>query len=372
MRIVFWQNSLSPHQLPYIAHLLDDARVDSVVIVAGEAVSKGRAKMGWEVKDFPGLERCDVYLNPIPQIIDYLFSLRPDDTWHLFSGIRGFQFVFGALKCSLRYKLKRGLIMELPNTFGFGMANIKPLWLHRLRFLLQDRKYASYFTKVFAMGQRAVDYYSSLYSSWQVYPFAYCTVNDGETVATIKGDAKFVFVGSLSPRKSPFSIIEAASLKVNESAKKMITIVGDGKERERMETAIRTNGLENISLVGTRSNSEIPNILLQQDILILPSLYDGWGAVVNEALSCGCYVICSDHCGAKALLIGHPRLGKVFKAKDYRQLAAIMEDCCRNIQIIRNERNYRLQWARQCISGSAVAHYMVDCLTDTPTKQPWI
>ena len=149
-------------------------------------------------------------------------------------------------------------------------------------------------------------------------------------------------------------------------------MVGDGVERRRIESAMEAKGLENITLLGTRSNSEIPSILLQQDILILPSLYDGWGAVVNEALSCGCYVVCSDHCGAKDLLIGHPRLGKVFKAKDYRQLAAIMEDCCRNIQAIRNDRNYRLQWARQCISGSAIAHYMVDCLTDTSTKRPWI
>ena len=338
MRIVFWQNSLSPHQLPYITHLLDDERIDKVIVVAGEAVSKRRAKMGWEVRDFPGLERCDVYLNPMPQVMDYLFSLRPDDTWHLFSGIQGFRFVFDALKHSLRYKLKRGLIMELPNTFGFGMANIKPLWLHRLRFLLQDKKYASCFTKVFAMGQRAVDYYSSLYSSWQVYPFAYCTVNDEETVPTIKENAKFVFVGSLSPRKSPFTIIEAASLNMNESSKMKITMVGDGVERKRIKSAMETKGLENIALLGTRSNSEIPSILLQQDILILPSLYDGWGAVVNEALNCGCYVICSDHCGAKDLFIGHLRLGKVFKAKDYRQLAAIMEDCCRNIQAIRNDR----------------------------------
>ena len=33
MRIVFWQNCLSPHQLPYIVHLMDDKRVDEVVVV---------------------------------------------------------------------------------------------------------------------------------------------------------------------------------------------------------------------------------------------------------------------------------------------------------------------------------------------------
>ena len=48
MRIVFWQNLLSPHQLPYITHLLDDKRVSEVIIVVGEDMDKNREKMGWK------------------------------------------------------------------------------------------------------------------------------------------------------------------------------------------------------------------------------------------------------------------------------------------------------------------------------------
>lgn len=49
MRIVFWQNCLSPHQLPYIVHLMDDKRVDEVVVVTEESISDERKKMGWEL-----------------------------------------------------------------------------------------------------------------------------------------------------------------------------------------------------------------------------------------------------------------------------------------------------------------------------------
>ena len=34
MRIVFWQNCISPHQMPFITRLADDPRVDEVVVVA--------------------------------------------------------------------------------------------------------------------------------------------------------------------------------------------------------------------------------------------------------------------------------------------------------------------------------------------------
>lgn len=48
--------------------------------------------------------------------------------------------------------------------------------------------------------------------------------------------------------------------------------------------------------------NEIPHIMENHDILILPSLHDGWGAVVNEAITMGLYIITSDKCGAKALI----------------------------------------------------------------------
>jgi glycosyltransferase involved in cell wall biosynthesis len=46
---------------------------------------------------------------------------------------------------------------------------------------------------------------------------------------------------------------------------------------------------------------------------VLPSRFDGWGAVVNEALMVGTPVICSDRCGASDV-IENGRNGYVFEA----------------------------------------------------------
>ena len=48
MRIVFWQNCISPHQMPYIIKLLNDSRVQEVVVVSDEVTSKERINMGWQ------------------------------------------------------------------------------------------------------------------------------------------------------------------------------------------------------------------------------------------------------------------------------------------------------------------------------------
>lgn len=368
MRIVFWQNCLSPHQLPYIAHLMDDERIDEVVVVADEDVSEERKKMGWNVGNYPGLERCGIVVHPDDGEIRSLFEQRQEDSWHFFSGIHGFPYLFHCLEISLAYNVKRGMITELPNTFAFGRKNGKPLWLHRFRFFMQDRYYAKHMDKVFAMGKRAVKYFQSVNSSWIVYPFMYCTQPlEGTCFYVGQGPTKFIFVGSLSYRKAPMvlSCSLASCLKENKAFDGILTYIGDGVLRQQLEEYIKDNSLkDHVVLAGFQSQTEVPKWLINNDILVLPSIYDGWGAVVNEALQAGLYVVCSDACGA-ADLLKDERLGKVFHAGDTMQLAEIMMWCSKNIDTIRHNAEWRRQWAEEHISGAVVAKYMVDCLNNT-------
>ena len=362
MKIIFWQNCLSPHQLPYIVHLLDDKRVDEVVIVAGETVSDSRKKMGWGIGLFAGLERCKVYIDPHNDIIESLFTLKPNESQHFFSGIHADAFVFKCLNLSMKYDLHRGMITERPNTYNFkwNIRNGKPYWMHRLRFFIQDRKFAKKMEHVFAMGTEAVSYFKSLGVGWKVHPFCYCT----QVVPKLSDIAKFsspqyVFVGSLSPRKDPITLVRAFS--TIKSGK--LKFVGDGKLKERLQQEIKKKKIQkNIHLVGSVSINQIPDYLYSSDVLVLPSLYDGWGAVVNEAMQAGCYVICSDACGACMLLDGNPKLGRVFKAGDEKELADCLNYVNEHLKEIRINREYRMKWADEHISGQMVAKYFIDCI----------
>lgn len=371
MRIVFWQNCLSPHQLPYIAHLMDDKRVDEVVVVADEAVSESRKNMGWNVGNYVGLERCGIVMHPNDDEINALFSQRQEESWHLFSGIHGFPYLFHCLEISLGYNVKRGMITELPNTFAFGRKNGKPLWLHKLRFFLQDRTYAKHMDKVFAMGKKAVSYFQSVNNSWAVYPFMYCTQpQEGTCFPVGPGATKFIFVGSLSYWKAPTALSSslASCLRKNEKFNGILTYVGDGVLRTQLEKYIKDNDLQDhVVLAGFQSQTEVPRWMQKNDILVLPSIYDGWGAVVNEALQAGLYVVCSDACGA-ADLLNDEKLGKVFRAGDANELSEIMSWCNDNISVIRNDADWRRQWAKEHINGVVLAKYMVDCLCEEPTN----
>lgn len=370
MRIVLWQNCLSPHQLPYIVHLLDDERVDEVVVVAGETISGVRKNMGWSVADYEGLDKCKVYVKPHDKIIESLFANRQEDTQHLFSGIRADMFVFKCLKMSLAYQLKRGIITERPNTYDFkhNIPNAKPYWLHRIRFWLQDRKYAKHISNVFAMGKEAVDYYKSLGMNWNVYPFCYCTQVMPPVAKDTNLEVKhpqYLFCGSLTSWKDPFAIARGLS-RIEANKMGEVHYIGDGPLRIPLEKEIlKLNLKDKIHLLGTKSQTEVPYFMQQADIFILPSIYDGWGAVVNEALQAGCYVICSDAAGASDLILNDERLGLVFHRGNVKQLAEAMSWCNEHILEIRSNRDFRMQWAEDHISGKAVAKYMIDCLEKT-------
>ena len=366
MRIVFWQNCLSPHQLPYIAHLMDDERVDEVVVVADEAVSDERKSMGWNVDNFARLERCGIVMHPNDDEVNAIFEQRQEDSWHLFSGIHGFPFLFHCLKISMQFNVKRGMITELPNTFAFGRKNGKPLWLHRLRFFVQDRMYAKHIDIVFAMGKKAVKYFKSVNNGWVVYPFMYCTQpQEGTCFPVGQGPTKFIFVGSLSYWKAPMLLSSslASCLKENKEFDGMLTYVGDGVLRSQLEKYIIEKGMQkHVFLAGFQSQTDIPQWMQKNDILVLPSIYDGWGAVVNEALQAGLYVVCSDACGASDLLKDE-RLGKVFHAGDASELSDVMRWCHDNIVSIRSNATWRRKWSKEHIDGAVLASYMIDCLS---------
>jgi len=49
--------------------------------------------------------------------------------------------------------------------------------------------------------------------------------------------------------------------------------------------------------------NEIPSLYAMADVLVLPSIEEPWGLVVNEAMACRCAVVVSDRCGCSRDLI---------------------------------------------------------------------
>jgi glycosyltransferase involved in cell wall biosynthesis len=129
-----------------------------------------------------------------------------------------------------------------------------------------------------------------------------------------------IFVGQLIERKGVLTLLEAIKMLSIQTQSFHLTIIGTGELAYFSKDFIEKNQLQHlVTLRGVVSSDEVPSYISKADLLILPSLFDGWGMVVNEALQCQVPVLVSEQCGAKEL-IKNEHNGLIFKAKDVKSL----------------------------------------------------
>ncbi|MCQ2227137.1 MAG: glycosyltransferase family 4 protein [Bacteroidales bacterium] len=325
--------------------------IESVVFVAPCIDIDERTSMGWSSDSFMKDTDVRFVIAPSDDDVKALLSSADVDTYCSFCGINAFKIVAKWFKLSLSVNVHRVIITEPP------CLNKFPLWMHAMRFALTDWKYVKYIDKIYVMGQDFVRYYKFWSSRWQVIPFMYCTQwNERSIPVPSDSRLKVLFVGALSKRKNVDLLLNASVGLCDIS----LGIVGDGEQREPLVRLSEENGLDT-TFYGSLPMSKVTDIMQRYDVLVLPSHHDGWGAVVNEAMTLGLYVLCSDHCGAK-MLIADDDIGRVFSSDSKSELSDMLRELSSKKEEVRNFAKHRVEWSRENISGKAVAEYFISHL----------
>ena len=172
-----------------------------------------------------------------------------------------------------------------------------------------------------------------------IHDAPYCVDNDffaeGATKSAIKAgqlrvslgipesDTVFLFMAKFVDRKRPLDLI-AAAVKNKECRNFHVILVGGGELMEACQSAITANQLDNVHLVGFINQTELPTYYAAADVFVLPSHYETWGLVLNEAMACGLPSIVSDTCGATQDMIIEGETGYSYPMGDVQQLAILM------------------------------------------------
>lgn len=105
---------------------------------------------------------------------------------------------------------------------------------------------------------------------------------------------ELVFVGQLSVRKGAFDLF--AALDLLESRRVRLSIVGCMEPA--IESALRRRLYQDdIRMLGRQPHGRLQQVLSRSHALVLPSIEDGFGLVVTEAMACACPVIVSTNAG---------------------------------------------------------------------------
>jgi len=185
-------------------------------------------------------------------------------------------------------------------------------------------------------GSRARDFYLSLgFNKNKIFvaPNAshfYEEVNKIESKKILKkynleGKKIILYLGRLIERKGIKYLIEAFKLIQKNHKNFALLIAGTGNEEVKLQKYCDSLDLHNVLFLGYVSEKVKHNLYSIADVFVLPSiktegLAEVWGMTVNEAMSSGTPVICTEAVGAAYDLIVDGFNGYIVKERDSEAL----------------------------------------------------
>lgn len=139
----------------------------------------------------------------------------------------------------------------------------------------------------------------------------------------------FIFSGKMVPRKMPVFLAETI-LEIPEKYKIVLIILGDGIQKEMVENLLRPVLNNRLIMPGFVNQSQLGKYFMAADAFILPSNYDTWGLVVNEAMNFSLPVITSDAVGCRHDLVIPDSTGYIFQSGDIFSLKGAMLELLEN------------------------------------------
>ena len=138
-------------------------------------------------------------------------------------------------------------------------------------------------------------------------------------------DPVFLFVGRLSHEKGVDALIDAFAAIRQRIPEARLRIVGTGPRGEEFQQKVNDSGLADaVCFVGSQQDEGLSREYFGASCLVLPSLSEPWGLVVNEALNHGCPAVVSDNCGCVPELVIDGVTGYSFRPGDGASLHRTM------------------------------------------------
>jgi glycosyltransferase involved in cell wall biosynthesis len=372
LQVTIWMNYPSFFQSDLFKELIASGEVDLQVIYARPLIPD-RLQLGWR-EDIKGHSyRFISRWNPLADAVRLAWSQR--ERIHIVNGMWAEPSFAAALVALAIAKCSFVIYSEAPDpTVRRSMAK-------RLLRTGFGRALSSKVAGVLAVSHLAFEFYLGLGIPENVmYPFGYfrSQVHPKDRERNLKNEDRIeiVFAGQLIPRKGIDLLLDALQDLFESYPGLILTLIGGGELLPSLRRRVETLGLENrVLFEGVIGPDKIPSRIAAADLLVLPSRWDGWGVVINEAFSVGTPVIASDRCGG-ADLIRNGENGYIFRSENVEDLRACLSSFLSRRTEWSSFRSMSTEVGNKITTREAAA-YLINCLkhisgdlTERPVP-PW-
>lgn len=212
------------------------------------------------------------------------------------------------------------------------------------------------FSKKFVFGlaggyKNHKDYFSNngmLKKNIFVLPMVINSEKFKPSIIKIEDEVHFYYLGKFYKRKNIEFLIKSFLQASSKNHKIKLSLIGDGEDYLRLKEIYNVHN--SIKFLGLIPNHLVYDKIKNFHYIILPSLSEPWGLVINEALSCGKLAIVSDRVGCKDDFVKHIPDWMVFNPKNLESLSTCILMASKNknyvemateaFTFIRDEWNY--------------------------------
>jgi glycosyltransferase involved in cell wall biosynthesis len=155
----------------------------------------------------------------------------------------------------------------------------------------------------------------------------------------------FLVVGRMVEEKNLSRLLEAYAAYHSEASHPIhLVVVGDGPLRQDFRIQVKAYNLNNaVHTPGFVQYDELPVYYGLAHSLLLPSVKDTWGLVVNEAMASGLPLLVSDRCGCSTHLVEDGDNGYIISPYDVDEI----EDALHRLSALSDE-----EYATMCQASS--------------------
>ena len=180
--------------------------------------------------------------------------------------------------------------------------------------------------------------------------------NDNPREENKRGEFKIISVGRNHWVKGYTYAIDAVKILVSHGVNVKYTIIG-GQNSEELLFKIKNYQLENnVVLLGNIPFSEVQKMMIDADLLLLPSVEEGIANVVLEAMQLGTVVL-STNCGGMNEVIQYKINGFIVPVRNSQKIADVVLEI---MKLTENEKNNIISNAKETINKNHTEDKMIN------------
>ena len=333
MKVAFFSNYLSPHQIPF-SDAMYKILGEDYKFISCEPYSEERKKLGWNSEnkkkyEIQAYESEIEYKKAKKIVLDCDVMIVGSAKWE-FVKLR-----IDSKKILFRYSerlLKQGLIEAIKSLDIFRFIKMNIRTRSKNVYFLSASVYAP-FDYELTFGKFKKSY------KWGYYPktIKYDLYNLMKLKES-NNKIKILWAGRLIPWKHPEVAILLMENLIKTEDNIELNIIGNGSLEDRLTEMIKRKNLTKyVHILGAMSPEKVRSYMEETNIFLFSSDYnEGWGAVLNEAMNSACAVVCCNSIGSSGYLIENEINGYIYNLGDTDTLVQIVKKLIKD-RILRNK-----------------------------------